>query len=85
MTPNTPAYNELMQRLPDLKNLISEKSIEIGDYRTQNVSEDDVIELGTERVYTFKNKDGSDLYIITPVGNPLRGEHGEIQQSHSNE
>ena len=25
MTPNTPAYNELMQRLPDLKKLISEK------------------------------------------------------------
>lgn len=82
MTPNTPAYNKLMQRLPDLKELISEKSAEIGDYRTQNISEDDVIELGTERVYTFKNRDGSDLYIITPVGNPLRGEHGEIKQAH---
>ena len=83
MTPNTPAYNQLMQRLPDLKDLITEKSIEIGDYRTQNVSEDDVIELGTERVYTFKNKDGSDLYMVTPVGNPLRGEHGEVKQTHS--
>ena len=82
ITPNTPAYNKLMQRLPDLKELISEKSAEIGDYRTQNISEDDVIELGTERVYTFKNRDGSDLYIITPVGNPLRGEHGEIKQAH---
>ena len=85
MTPNTPAYNELMQRLPDLKKLISEKSTDLGDYRTQDLSEDDVIELSTERVYTFKNRDGSDLYIITPVGNPLRGEHGEIQQSHSND
>jgi hypothetical protein len=85
MTPNTPAYNRLMQRLPDLKTLISEKSTDLGDYRTQNLSEDDVVELGTERVYTFKNRDGSDLYIITPVGNPLRGEHGEIKQSHSDE
>ena len=43
VTPNTPAYNELMQRFPDLEKLISEKSIEIGDHRTQNLSEDDVI------------------------------------------
>jgi hypothetical protein len=85
LTPNTPEYNKLMQRFPDLKELISEKSIEIGDYRTQNISEDNVIELGTERVYTFKNKDGSDLYIITPVGNPLRGEHGEIKQEYESE
>ena len=85
MTPNTPAYNRLMQRLPDLKKLISEKSTDLGDYRTQDLSEDDVIEISTERVYTFKNRDGSDLYIITPVGNPLRGEHGEIQQSHSDD
>ena len=83
ITPNTPAYNRLMQRLPDLKKLISEKSTDLGDYRTQDLSEDDVIEISTERVYTFKNRDGSDLYIITPVGNPLRGEHGDIKQSHS--
>jgi hypothetical protein len=83
VTPNTPGYNEIMKRFPDLEKLISEKSIEIGDHRTQNLSEDDVSEIGTERVYTFKNKDGSDLYIITPVGNALRGQHGEIKQTHS--
>ena len=83
MTPNTPDYNKLMQRLPDLKTLISEKGAEIGDVRTQNLSEDDVVELGTERVYTFKNRDGSDLYIVTPVGNALRGDHGDIKQSYS--
>ena len=83
MTPNTPDYNKLMQRLPDLKTLISEKGAEIGDVRTQNLSEDDVVELGTERVYTFKNRDGSDLYIVTPVGNALRGDHGDIKQAYS--
>jgi len=81
MTPNTPAYNALMQRFPELKELLTEKGIEVGDIRTQNVTEEDVVEFGTDRLYTFKNKDGSDVYIITPVNNPLRGQHGDIKQS----
>lgn len=81
MTPNTPAYNALMQRFPALKDLITEKAIEVGDIRTQNITEEDVIEFGTDRLYTFKNQDNSDVYIITPVDNPVRGQHGDIKQT----
>ena len=78
ITPNTPLYNEIMERFPELANYVAEKSKEIGDVRTQNLTEEDVVELGQNRVYTFKNSDGSDCYYITPIGNEVRRTNGEI-------
>jgi len=82
ITPNTPLYNELMERFPELANYIAEKSKEIGDVRTQNLTEEDIVEIGQNRVYIFKNHDGSDCYYITPIGNEVRRTNGEISDRH---
>ena len=82
ITPNTPLYNEIMERFPELASYIAEKSKEIGDVRTQNLTEEDVVELGQNRVYTFKNSDGSDCYYVTPIGNEVRLSNGEISDRH---
>jgi hypothetical protein len=82
ITPNTPLYNEIMERFPELASYIAEKSTEIGDIRTQNITEEDIIELGQNRVYTFKNSDGSDCYYVTPIGNEVRRSNGEISDRH---
>jgi len=82
ISPNTPEYNKLMQRFPELSQLMAEKGEEVGDIRTQNISEDNITILGPERVYSFNNSDGSKRYIITPVSNPVRGQHGDIKDLH---
>jgi hypothetical protein len=82
ITPNTPLYNELMERFPELANYIAEKSKEIGDVRTQNLTEEDIVEVGQNRVYIFKNHDGSDCYYITPIGNEVRRINGQISDRH---
>ena len=82
ITPNTPLYNEIMERFPELASYIAEKSTEIGDVRTQNITEEDIIELGQNRVYTFKNSDGSDCYYVTPIENEVRRSNGEISDRH---
>lgn len=80
LTPNTPGYNALMQRFPDLQELIREKGEQIGDPRVQDVPDENIEEIGEHRVYTFKNRDGSDVFVVTPINNTVRGNHGEIQQ-----
>ena len=81
----TPQYNALLNRLPDLKQIIPEIGKEIGDVAVQTIDEDQVTEFGQNRVYAFDNKDGSKFYVITPINNPLRGSPGDYEDHIAND
>ena len=75
----TPEFNAMLSRFPDLKQIIAELAQEVGAPSYQQIDEDQIKEIGQDRVYAFNNKDGSKYYVITPIANPRRGEMGEIE------